>query len=120
MPTYPLQFSQFDDLIKTNELIFIGFLEEGSVSCKQFTLAYERTAEQNPTLKFVKVNIDDEAKFAESFHIFSIPHLMIVKQGILIYSEAGSMSESMLKDLVQQAIDSDVSEICEQIDNEGG
>jgi len=45
---------------------------------------------------------------------------MVFKQGIVIYSEAGSMPESTLKELVQQAVDVDVSKIREQLDEEGG
>ena len=110
-----LQFSQFDDLLKTNELVFIDVWAERCAPCKQFALIYERVAEQNPTLKFVKVNIEENAEFNKNFHIRSIPHLMVFKQGILIFSEAGSMPESMLNDLVQQAMNADVSEIRAQV-----
>lgn len=53
------------------------------------------------------------------FQIRSIPHLMVFKEGIAIYSESGSMPESTLKELVQQALDVDVSEIRAQLDNDG-
>ena len=65
---------------------------------------------------FAKVNIEEEHVLAETFQIRSIPHLMVFKQGIAIYSEAGSMPESTLKELVQQALDADVSEIKAQLD----
>ena len=55
---------------------------------------------------------------AETFNIRSIPHLMVVKQGIVIYSEAGSMPESALAELVQQALAADVSKVRSQIDEQ--
>jgi thioredoxin 1 len=57
-------------------------------------------------------------ELAESLNIRSIPHLMVFKESILIYSEAGFVPESVLKDLVQQAINVDVSTIRAKIDND--
>ena len=116
MPTYILGSKLFDNTIKTNEIVFVDFWAEWCAPCKQFARVYEQVAEQNPTIKFTKVNIEEEVELAESFQIRSIPHLMVFKQGILIYSEAGSMPESTLKDLVNQALSVDVSEIREKID----
>ena|SRR5436190_1010231 len=116
MPTYTIESEQFEDLLKNNEIVLIDFWAEWCAPCKQFATVYERVADQNPTLKLAKVNIEEETELADSLQIRSIPHLMIFKQGILIYSEAGSIPESILKDLVQQAINADVSEIRAKID----
>jgi thioredoxin 1 len=109
---------QFDSIINANDLVFVDFWAQWCAPCKQFASVYERVAEQNPTIKFTKVNIEEESELAESFEIRSIPHLMIFKQGILIYSDAGSMPESTLKDLVEQALGIDVSEIRAKIDKD--
>jgi thioredoxin 1 len=109
---------EFEKVINSNELVFIDFWAEWCAPCKQFAVVYEKVAEQNPTIKFAKINIEQESELADSLQIRSIPHLMIFKQGILIYSEAGSMPESTFKDLIQQAVDADVSEIRAQIDKE--
>ncbi|WP_028387619.1 thioredoxin family protein [Legionella fairfieldensis] len=108
--------AQFEACLKNNEIVFINFWAERCDLCKQFTDVYERVAEENPSLKFVQVNIEREAELAESLFIHSIPHLMIFKQGILVYSETGLIQESLLKDLVRQVKNLDVSEIRVQID----
>lgn len=108
---------QFEGLIQKNELIFIDFWAEWCAPCKQFATVYERVAQLHEKIKFVKINIEHEHELAETFQIRSIPHLMVFKQGIVIYSESGSMPESTLKELVQQALDADVSKIREQLES---
>jgi len=108
--------NDFELLLNSNDLVFVDFWAQWCVPCKHFANVYEQVAEQHQSIQFVKVNIEEEAELAELFQIRSIPHLMVFKQGIAIYSESGSMPESMLKDLVQQAIDADVSEIRATID----
>lgn len=115
MPIYTLESDEFEKTINSNELVFIDFWAAWCAPCKQFALVYEKVAEQNPAIHFTKIDIAEEKELADTLQIRSIPHLMIFKQGILIYSEAGSMPESMLKDLVQQAIKADVSQIREKI-----
>ncbi len=107
---------QFESLIKDNDIIFIDFWASWCAPCKQFAHVYEKVAGLYDNIVFAKINIEEEQVLAETFHIRSIPHLMVFKQGIVIYSEAGSMPESTLKELVQQALDADVSEIREQFD----
>lgn len=110
--------NQFESLIEKNDIVFIDFWASWCAPCKQFAHVYERVAGLYKHIKFAKINIEDEAELAEMFQIRSIPHLMVFKQGIAIYSEAGSMPESTLKELVQQALDADVSHIRAQLDQD--
>lgn len=108
----------FETFINENEIVFIDFWAEWCAPCKQFAKVYEKVADQFPMIKFVKVNIEEQQMLAEFFEIRSIPHLMVFKEGIVIYSDAGSMPESTLKELAQQALDADVSDIRAQIEQE--
>ena len=114
----PLSGTEFDAFIQKEPLVFIDFWAPWCAPCLQFASVYEKIAAENPDIAFVKINIEEEHALAETFYIRSIPHLMVLKQGIVIYSEAGSMPPSTLTELVQQARDADVSKIRAQLDEE--
>ncbi len=118
MPSQTLTGDAFESFINENEIVFIDFWAEWCAPCKQFATVYEKVADQFPMIRFVKVNIEEQQELADFFEIRSIPHLMVFKEGIVIYSEAGSMPESTLKELAQQALDADVSDIRAQIEED--
>lgn len=109
---------QLETLVTTEDLVFIDFWAEWCVPCKEFGKVYARVAEQYPAIQFTKVNVESVPALAETFQIRSIPHLIVFKQGIIIYSESGSMPESALKELAEQALKVDMTEIRAKMDEE--
>ena len=108
----------FESFVKDNALVFVDFWAPWCAPCKPFATTYARVATCHPEIVFCKMNIEEEPELAEMFNIRSIPHLMVFKQGIAIYSEAGSMPESTLSELVQQALEADVTSIRDRLDND--
>lgn len=111
--------AELERMIHEHDIIFVDFWATWCAPCRQFGVVFEQTAAKHPDVVFVKINIEEEEALAQTFNIRSIPHLMVFKQGIVIYSEAGSMPESALTELVQQAVAVDVSKIREELDKEG-
>ena len=105
-------------LTKQNKIVFVDFWATWCAPCRQFGVVFQQVAAQYPDVIFAKINLEEEQELAEAFHIQSIPHLMVFKQGVVIYSEAGSMPESVLNELVEQAIAADVSQIIEGMNKE--
>ena len=118
MPSQNITNTQFESIVNYNQIVFVDFWAAWCAPCKQFSKVYELVSEQFPSIIFIKINIEEEQDLAEFFEIRSIPHLMVFKDGIIIYSDAGNISESTLKELAQQALDVDVSEIRAQLNSE--
>lgn len=108
--------NEFEAIIAKHDIVVVDFWAAWCAPCMQFAKVYERVSMLYETVLFAKINIEEEQEIAEAFHIRSIPHLMVFKQGIAIYSEAGSMPESTLKELVEQALKADVSGIKAQLE----
>ncbi|MDX2346640.1 MAG: thioredoxin domain-containing protein [Legionella sp.] len=109
----------FEQTIMDESIVFVDFWATWCAPCTQFAVIYERVAAAYKNILFAKVDIEKAPELSEMFEIRSIPHLMAFKDGIAIYSDSGSVPESVLKELVEQALTADVSEIKEQLDADG-
>jgi thioredoxin 1 len=106
----------FEKYLKEHDMLILDFWASWCAPCKNFSPVFEKVANIYPDITFAKVDIEKEQELAQVFEIRSVPHLMVFKKGIAIYSESGSMPESTLKELAAQAISADVSAIVAQID----
>lgn len=108
----------FDKLINENEIVFVDFWANWCVPCKNFAPTYEKAANLYPSITFAQVDVEKEQELSQLFEIRSVPHLMVFKKGIAIYSESGVMPESTLKELAEQAISADVNDIVAQLEEQ--
>ena len=70
---------------------------------------YDSASEANPDIVFGKVDTDAEQNLAGAMRIMSIPTLMIFRDGIGVFSQAGALPRPALDDLIGQvrALDMD-------------
>lgn len=118
MSVLTLTTAQFEQLVAEHDILFIDFWATWCGPCKQFSHVFEKVAALYNKVTFAKVNVESEPELAASFEILSIPHLMVIKQGVIIYSDSGSMPESTLIELVQQALVADVTGIAKEAGDE--
>lgn len=85
----------FDDVIKDG-IVLVDFWAPWCAPCKALAPHLAAFADENPAIKVVKVNAEDEADLAEKFDIRAMPTLILFKDGVEVKRRTGSASKAML------------------------
>ncbi|HHI77094.1 MAG TPA: thioredoxin [Gammaproteobacteria bacterium] len=115
MAVIELNEENFEKTITENDFVIVDFWAPWCGPCRSFAPTYEKVSEEFPDVVFAKVNTEEEQAIAAHFQIRSIPTLMIFREQVIIYSEAGALPESSFRELVKKAGELDMEEVHRQI-----
>lgn len=115
MAAVELTQDNFESVISGNDIVIVDFWAPWCGPCRSFAPVYEEVSEKYPDVVFAKVNTEVEQGIAASFQIRSIPTLMVFREKIIIYSEAGALPASGLEQLVEQVQSLDMADVHKQI-----
>lgn len=115
MAVVELTKDNFEQVVTDNPFVIVDFWAPWCGPCRSFAPTYEKVSEDHPDVVFAKVNTEDEQEIAAHFQIRSIPTLMIFREKIIIFSEAGALPESAFRELVAKAGELDMEEVRTQI-----
>lgn len=93
----------FERYLSQEKIAFIDFWAKWCGPCKAFSKTFHDIAKQETEVDFVSIDIEREQELAETFQIRSVPHLIVLKKGVVIYSDAGALSKASLLELIEQA-----------------
>jgi len=103
------------DAIADNDIVVVDFWAPWCGPCRSFAPIYEKVAEAYPKACFAKVNTEEEQELASVFNIRSIPTLMMLREQIVIFTQAGALLEQGLMDLIEKVQSLDMDEVRKQI-----
>jgi len=108
--TVELDKDNFEEAIVNNDIVMVDFWAPWCGPCKSFAPIYESISEKHDDVVFAKINTEDQQELAGSFQIRSIPTLMIFREKIVIFSQAGMLPESALEEIIGKvkALDMDM------------
>ena len=115
MATQELTEQTFADTVGSNEIVLIDFWASWCGPCRTFAPVYENVSQDNPDIVFAKVDTEAEQGLAGYFQISSIPTLMAIRDGVVLYSQAGALPQPALENLVQAVRDVDMEDVRKQL-----
>jgi thioredoxin 1 len=115
MAVVELDTANFEQTIQNNAFVIVDFWAPWCGPCRSFAPVYEKVSEDFPDIVFAKLNTEEHQAIAGHFQIRSIPTLMIFRDQIIIFSQAGALPEGGFRDLLAKAGELDMDDVRRQI-----
>lgn len=115
MSTVTLSEATFNETVSGNDIVLVDFWAAWCGPCRAFAPVFETVSEANPDIVFGKVDTEAEPGLAGAFGVSSIPTLLVVRDGVVLYSQAGALPQAALENLVQAVRDVDMDQVRAQL-----
>jgi len=119
MATVDLTKDNFEQVVSDNDVVMVDFWAPWCAPCRAFAPTFEQASEQHADVVFAKVNTEEQQEVAGAFNIRSIPTLMVFRENVILYAEAGSLPAPALEQVIAQAKSVDMAAVHREIAERG-
>jgi thioredoxin len=109
--TVDLTKDNFEQTVNENPLVIIDFWAPWCGPCRGFAPVYEKASEAHADVVFAKVNTDEQQELAGSFGIRSIPTLVVFREKVILFQQAGALPGAALEQVIVQAKALDMAKV---------
>lgn len=118
MATLTLTQDNFDTTVSDNDMVVVDFWAPWCGPCRSFAPVFDAASDKHRDIVFAKVNTDEQQELAGMFGIRSIPTLMIMREKVILYHEAGALPAGALDEILGKAREIDMARVREELARE--
>jgi thioredoxin len=111
MAVLELNNENFNQTIESGKTVVIDFWAPWCGPCRAFAPTFEAVAAEFDDVVFAKINTEAEPDLAAAFNIRSIPTLMVFREQVILYSEAGMLPKAALQQVVEKSLEVDMAKV---------
>ncbi|MDD7582145.1 thioredoxin [Corynebacterium sp. 32222D000AT] len=115
MATIDVTEDSFEKTVTEDGIVLVDAWADWCGPCKRFAPIYEEASEKHTDLTFAKLDTEANQGLAAALQIQSIPTLMIFRDSIMVFREAGALPPAALEDLIEQVKGLDMDEVRKQV-----
>ena len=89
-----------EEVLDSTKKVLVDFNAEWCGPCRMIAPVLEKIAEENDNIKIVSVNVDNNNELTREYNVFSIPCLVVIKDGKEINRSVGLISKKEIEELI--------------------
>lgn len=116
MSTIEITKENFQSVVDSSETLVLDCWASWCGPCKAFAPVFEAASERYPEVVWGKLDTEAQEELAAAFEIQAIPTVMVFRQQVLLFRQAGMLPPRALDQLIEQIRGLDMDEVRREIE----
>lgn len=88
------------EILNSEKPVLLDFWAPWCAPCRMVLPVVEEIARENDHIKVGKINVDEEPELASQFKVYSIPMLVVMKEGRILQQAVGARPKQAILDML--------------------